>query len=797
MFVNYLIVALRNLWKHKSFTFINIAGLAVGMSITLLSLLYVTNELSFDRFHSKKDRIHRLIVKTESVVEGTQTSSVMTAGVGPSFHQGIPEVEAMVRITNPTGGFLTIENINYDARQIVYADSSFFNVFSFPVLIGNPESSLKDPFNMVLTKSLARKIFRDENAAIGKIVRFNDKDNYIVTGIVEDPPVNSHLRFDVLLSFVSLYQDPQMHLEWNGGWNYFTYLLLYEGADIQHVEDQFVPIAEENINRDMRDIGVSWNFFLQRLTKVHLNTNVDWDISSQGSKTMLILFIAITFIILIIACINFINLTTAAALTRMKEVGVRKVAGADRRQIIYQFLSESMLVSLIAVIHAIILIEVFYMWLSNQIGDTLFLENFELYNRSFFQLAGAILFLIVAVGLLAGAYPAIYMSNFRPALAVKGKITFDKKNPVIRNLLVVFQFTISIILIICTLVIATQLDYLLKSDKGFDPERKIVISLSTESARDNVEGLKESFLSIPGVEKAGASSNIPGQGFTMNGYFPEGHDKPLMFHALDVDYDYLPAMGLMIVQGRNFSKEFGQEDEAYIINQALAKQLGWNEPVGKTIRRGNDHKIIGVVKDFNFSPLHVAIEPLIITLKPWRGYSHITLQVSDINKDLINRLEAEWKSVVPYEGFEEFSLNSYVIEAYGTEKLYMYMILFCACLTIFIAALGLFGLAAFITRRRYKEIAVRKVFGAGMNRIFMLISTGFIKWVLLANIIAIPLAYLIMDNYFLANFAYNGGIRWWIFIAALLFSVTISLLVILFQIIRLGRLNPIEYIRYE
>lgn len=797
MLSNYLRIALRNLWKNKFLTFINIIGLAVGMAITLLSLLYVTNELFYDHFHEHKDQIHRIIVKHESVAEGTETTSVFTAGVGPSFLQRIPEIEYMVRVSGPDDCFFKYENKNYTAENAMYADSTFFEMFSFPLIIGDPETALKDPYRVVLTKSFAEKMFASCNEAIGKMLILNERDNFMVTAIVEDPPINSHLKFDVLLSFESLYKDPQMHLGWNGGWNFCTYVLLHQGANIQQIEKQFETIAYENINKEMAEIGVSWNFFLQPLIKIHLNTNVSWDIETKGSRTNMLLFVGVTFIILVIACINFINLTTANALTRMKEVGVRKVSGASRRQIIAQFLTESMLVSFVALIHAILLIEVFHLWVSSQVTDKVFLENFELYNRSYFQLIGIILFLIVVVGFVAGGYPAMFISSFRPSLAIKGKIHFNKRTPFVRNLLVVFQFTIAIIFIVSTLVIATQLEFLLKTNKGFKTEDKLVVSLNSEKSRMDVDAIKEAFLSIPGIEKVGASSNIPGQGFTMNGYFPEGHDKPLMFHALDIDYNYLSSMDIDVVIGRNFSKSFGQDADAYLINQTMAHQLGWVKPVGKTIRRDGDHKIIGVVKDFNFSPLHVDIEPLVITLKPWRGYAYLTLQTSGITQELLKKTERKWKSVIPYEDFVAFGLDDYVRDAYGGEKQFMQMLLFCACLTIFIAALGLFGLSAFITRQRYREIAVRKVFGAGMKRIFTLISAAFVKWVLVANLIAWPIAYLLMENYFLINFAYSNGIKWWVFLIALFSSILIAGLVIFFQIVRLGRLNPIDYIRHE
>ncbi|MEZ5083239.1 MAG: ABC transporter permease, partial [Bacteroidales bacterium] len=389
------------------------------------------------------------------------------------------------------------------------------------------------------------------------------------------------------------------------------------------------------------------------------------------------------------------------------------------------------------------------------------------------------------------------MSRVKPATAVKGRVAFKKSRPVVQNLLVVFQFTIAIVFIVCTLVIANQLNFLLSEDKGFNPSNKIVIALQTETSKNSVEVLKREFLGIPGVEMAGASSEIPGSGYTSNGYFPEGHSEPLMFHALDIDYDYLETMELEIVQGRNFSKDFGQDKEAYIINEALARQLGWDNPIGKTIQRDGKHPVIGVVNDYNFSPLHSHIEPLIITIKPWQGYSYITLKTTQPIANIKNSVEEKWEALIPSEDFSFFTLDSFISEAYNPVKEFMYMILFCSFLAIFIASLGLFGLAAFLTRKRNKEIAVRKVFGAGINRIFILVSSGFLKWVLLANGIAWPIAWFIMDNYFLANFAYNGGIKWWTFLAALLFTVFLSLFVIVFQIIRLGRLNPIDYIRYE
>lgn len=795
MFKYYLIIAFRNFRKHKAFAVINILGLSVGMAIAMLSLLYVINEFSFDRFHEKKERIYRLIAKTESA-EGTETSAIMTAGVGPSFLQEVPEVENMTRISNPRNAVLTFQNENFNVQNLIYADSSFFNIFTFPLNQGNPEKALDLPYQIVLTESTAGKIFGNSDNTINKMVRLNDRDNLRITGVMEDTPINSHLRFGAVVSFSSLYQDPGMFLGWNGGWNYFTYFLMSDNADLSKVEKQFTTIADKNINNQLRNLGVRYDFFLQPLKEVHLNSNVGSDIATRGSVTSLWLTIAITFVILLVACINFINLTTAASLTRMKEVGMRKVSGAGRIQIILQFLTETLLISVIALAFSFILIELFNFWLPRLTADTAVLEKFRLYNKSFYQVAFSILFMVITVGIIAGAYSSFLMSGFNPALSLKGRFRIHKGSPLVRNLLVVFQFSIAIILIISTLVVAFQLQFLVNTDKGFEPSSKIVIPLKSKTSRTNAEILKQEFLSIPGVEKAGASSEIPGNDYTSNGYIPEGHKEPLMFHALDIDYDYLDAMDLEIVRGKRFSKSFGRDEDAYMINQTLARQLGWDNPVGKTIIRNGPHKIIGVVKDYNYSPLDSKIEPLIITLKPWRGYDYITLKITGRIGEIKSLLEGKWKPVVPNEDFTWFSLSTYVAGAYKSIRDFMFVLLLCSALAIVIASLGLFGLAAFMTRQRTREIAVRKIFGAQVDNIFFHVSVGFLKWVLIANLLAWPVAYLLMSKY-LQNFVFNTGISVWVFLVVLIFTCILSVLVIFYQVLRLIRLNPVDYIRYE
>lgn len=797
MLKNYLIIALRNLKRNLSFTIINVIGLSVAIAITIVSLLYISNEFSYDQFHKNKDRIYRVILKSESTSEGTTTSSVATAGIGPSLLEEIPEIESMLRLSNHSNCFFSYDEKIYPANNMMYADSTFFQLFSFKLLLGNPKDVLAQPYSAVLTRSFARKTFNDEQDALGKTLRLNSKDNVLITGIAEDPPIQSHLQFDVLISFSSLYQDPQMHLGWNGGHDYYTYILLKEKAELLQVEERLAPILEKNINYLYRQFGDTWSLLFQPLVKAHLFSDFDWDISTRGNLKFIFILFTITIFVLFIACINFINLTTAAALSRMKEVGIRKVVGASRSQIIWQFLTETIILTIVSLVLAFFIIEIAQTFLPSILNDPYLVEQIRIYNSSFLRIAAIMIFVLLFVGVVAGSYPAIYMSNFQAVKVLKGHLGLSGNKPVLRSLLIVFQFTISAVLMLCTLIILSQINYLLKQDLGYNPENKLIVSLGSESSANSYQALKSAFVSIAGVEHAGASSNIPGHGFTMNGYIPEGLTEPIMIHALDIDYDYLNTMGINLVQGRNFSKEFGTDQEAYIINQALAKQMGWENSIGKTISRDGDHKVIGVVKDFHYSSLHNNIEPLLITLQPWRGYGFITIKYSgNDEKELIRQLEKKWKSIIPNEDFNYFFLDFYIREAYREEASFVWILASCSGLALFIASLGLFGLAAFITRQRSREMAIRKVFGAGIKKIFVLFSAGFVKWVLIANIIAIPIAYFIMDSW-LQYFIYHGGMQFWIFVVTILFCLFLTLVIILFQILRLNKLNPIDFIRYE
>jgi putative ABC transport system permease protein len=797
MLLNYLLIAYRSILKHKTFSLINVIGLSVAMAICVVSFLYISNEFTFDRFHTKKDRIYRVILKSESNNEGTTTSSVATAGIGPTLYQEIPEIESMVRISNPRGGFFSYNEKNYPARNLMYTDSTFFRIFSFDLIIGNEQKILDQPYTGVLTRSMARMIFKDEIEAIGKTLELNNKHHILITGVVEDPPIHSHLQFDVLISFMSLYEDPHVYLGWNGGHSYCNYVLLKENTSIAQFETQLPSILNKHINDMLKPYGVEWSLIFQPLTKVHLFSDYDADIETKGNLNFIIILFSITLIILFLACFNFINLSTAASLSRMKEVGVRKVMGAERKQIIQQFLTETFILTVVALVLSFLIVEVVETFLPSIVNDPFLLEQLNVYNFSFWRIGLVMLFILVVTGLVAGTYPALSISKFQPVRILKGHTMGSGGKPVFRSTLVILQYTVSAILILCTLIIVTQISQLLKKDLGYNPENKLVISMGSEASSEAYDVLKKDFLTIPGVEHAGASSDIPGLDFTQNGYIPEGLSEPIMIHVLDVDNDYLNTMNLRIVAGRNFSEESGTDANAYIINQTLAKQMGWSDPIGKSINRGVDHPVIGVVEDFHFSPLHKQIEPLIMTRSPYRGYDFITVSYTGIdNNDVITQLEKKWKRIVPFEDFHYQFLSSHLKQGYTEEVGFAWILAACAGLALFIAGLGLFGLAAYIVRQRSREMAIRKIFGAGLRQVFTIMSTSFIRWVFIANVIAIPVAWFLMDQW-LQLYVYHEGIQWWIFAVTLLFCLVLALLIISFQIIRIGFMNPVHFIRYE
>ena len=642
----------------------------------------------------------------------------------------------------------------------------------------------------MINSETAAEIFGDENP-VGKIIRWNNKDDLTITGIVETPPVCSHLQFTSLISFSSLYQDPRLYMDWNGGMQYYHYIELTPGYPADDLQAKLPDFMYEHINYLYEQHGASIQATLQPVTDIHLRSGYAGEIGQVGSMSNIYIFSAIALFVLFIACINFMNLTTAKSTRRAREVGMRKVLGAAQNSIIRQFLGEAIIMSLIGLVISLILIEVLlpvFSWMVNR--------ELVLYQAQNIDLVIGIFVFVVLVGILAGSYPSFYISSFKPARVLKG-ISSGKGGSVFRNILVLIQFAISIVLIISTLVIYSQLGFIRSMDVGYQKENIVMLDFSSDSYKAKYELLKNELENIPGIISTSATSEVPGQGFTRNGYLPEGFDQPLMFHAVDVDYDYIKTMGLQVIRGRSFSPEFSTDKNAYMINEVLQRQLNWDDPVGKRIDRGGPHEVIGVVKDFHFASLHQEIGSLIFHMNPYLGYDHLLVRYRTDNvSGMMREIESAWKRIDSSEPFEYQFLDEVFDNMYRDEQRMSTMLLYIALLAIIIACMGLFGLALYNTEQRTKEIGVRKVYGSTVSRIVLLLTGKFTIWVIIANLLAWPVAYILMRKY-MQMYAYRIDFPVWIFFVTALIAYLIALFTISFQSIKAGNKNPADALRYE
>jgi putative ABC transport system permease protein len=790
MIRNYIITAIRNLLRNPVYALINIFGLSIGITCSLLILIFIKNEISYDKFHKNKDDLYRMIFEMVNP-DSRIISPQMTAPVAPAMMEEFPEVKAATRITGYRNGYFTYQNKSYKSDGVIYADSLFFEMFSFQLISGDPEAILKEPFTLVLNEETAKNIFGNENP-VGKVLRWNNKDDLLITGIVKSPPENSHLQFTSIISFSSLYEDKRLYMDWNGGNQYYHYIELLPGSSKDLTESGLPDFMNRHINYLLEGTGFSINASLQPLADIHLKSGYVGEIGMTGSMSSIYIYCAIALFILLIACINFMNLTTAKSARRAREIGVRKVLGAERESLIGQFLGESVIMSLLGLIIALILIEILLPEFNNMVNREL-----ELYQVRNLDLIIGIPFFVIIIGVLAGSYPAFVLSAFKPVNVLKGAVSGQKGASGFRNILVLVQFAISLVLIICTLVIYAQLGYVKSKDVGYQKENILVLHFTSENFRNKNLILKESLASIPGVINSSATSEIPGTGFTSNGYRPEGYDQWIMFNAVDVDYDYIQTMGLQVVQGRGFSAEYPTDRDAYLINETLARDLNWENPTGMTIERDGVHKVIGMVRDFHFASLHQEIGSLIFTMNPYMGYNFLLVRFRTENMNtLINSIRNVWEKIDPNEPFEYFFLDNAFDEMYRSEQKLTSMLLYIAILAIIIACMGLFGLALYNTEQRTKEIGVRKVFGSTVSKVVFLLTGKFTRWVLLSNLLAWPVAYFIIRK-FMQMYAYRIDLPVWIFFLTALGTYLIALITISFQSVKAGTTNPAKTLRYE
>jgi len=793
MLRNYFTVALRNLMKYKGYSFINIAGLAIGLVCCFLIVLFVRHELSYDRFHENAPRIYRLL--HASPQDPSQRSAISASGYAPHLLNEFPEIEHVVRFfTNAGPANLKFGSEARTVNGFVFADSSVFNVFSFRLRRGNPTTALQAPNSIVMTSEAAKAWFGDEDP-IGKVIinlRGILKINLQVTGVLEDVPSNSHLQFDYLTSFATINAFMGEHaLEEYTNFNYYTYLLLRDGSTPEQLSPRFPDFLRKYRGEETAN---STLLALQPLTDIHLNTSISWDVGTNSDKRYLYIFSAVAFFILLIAGINFVNISTARATLRAKEVGVRKVVGAERRQLIVQLFSESILSSVIAMILALSILQLSAPLFSTLVGREIAVELFD--N---FSLLPLLIGIGLFIGMIAGFYPAVVLSAFEPITVLKGLVTRGVKGARLRKSLIVAQFSISMFLLITVVTVYNQLQYMKTHELGFDKEQIVFVNLSGE-VKGRYRTFRDKLLAHSQIQKI-ALGTLPGRVGTNRGYKWPGKEKEedRGFYTMFVDAQTIEALGIEIVQGRNFSEEISTDTtNAYILNEAAVRELGWENPVGQPFHMWDEEmgQVIGVVKDFHFKSLHQKIEPLVLDVKPqWSWTAAIRLAPGN-PREALDFIGKQWQAIEPELPFSYNFLDEDFERLYRSEERLGKLFSSFTFLAIFVACLGLFGLAAFTTEQRTKEIGIRKVLGASVRDILLLLSRDFSMLVAVAFVVATPFA-IIGANAWLQNFAYRMTPSVTAFLACGLSVLIIALITVSSQALRAALANPTKALKYE
>lgn len=793
MLKNYFKIAFRNLWKHKVFSLINVLGLTVGMSACLLISLYVNFELTYDAFHSKSDRIYRLVTDVITPSE-TINAGITSWAYGPTIKQDFPEIEAYARING--GSFLVRKgDIKFQEEATVFADSSFFRVFDFKLIQGDPKTALKEPLSLVFTEKAAKKYFGDSDPLGQTLLLSGESLPAKVTGVMKDIPENSLIKGDMFVSMTTMTQRFNRGIddEW-GNFGATTYLLLKPGTDSKALEKKFPAYLQRRAGKLMRESKMSYKLFLEPLLDVHLQS--ERDVAEKGSMSNVYVFSVVAIFILLIACINFVNLTTARSAERAKEVGIRKAVGAAKGLLARQFVSESVLLCLIAFVFSILLSAALIPMFNNLAGKVIVSGIFDDPSFLAYMLVAAIL-----IGILAGIYPALVLSSFEPVTVLKGRFTTSIKGILLRKGLVTVQFAISIALIIATMIVYIQMNYMRNRDLGFSKDQMLVISTEGDPKR---EAFRESLRGLTGVKSTASSSSVPGG--PNRGAYSEIENKSgdLQVANLDlyfVDFDYIPQFGLKMAAGRPFSREFGTDTtQAMVINEAAVKLLGYTRPedaIGRRFKQwGREGKIVGVVRNFHFRSLQETIKPLTMRIEPG-GTELVSVKIEgNLLKETIAAVEAKWKEIVPGRPFNYYFMDEFFDRQYRSEERFEKLFFNFAVLAIFISCLGLLGLASYSTMQRTKEIGVRKVMGASIASIVGLLSRDFLKLVLRAFVVASPIAYFGMDRW-LENFAYRTDIHWWVFAVAAVLSTAIAFATVSFQSVKAAVMNPVKSLRSE
>ncbi len=791
MFKNYLKIAFRNIKRHKGYSFINIAGLAVGLAAVILLLLYVQFELSFDRYHENADHIYRVAGQR---VGSNKPSSVMPAPLAPAMMAEFPEVVSATRFYGLNNVYISYGDKNFFEDKFFFTDAETFDIFSLELVKGNPQTSLSDPYSIILSETMAEKYFGDVDP-MGKTIIFRGTHDFKVTGILKNMTENSHFTMNFVVPFeavpkINRRYDPE---SW-GAFSFNTYFLLRENADPDVLQEKFLPLLEKYIGQE---VSKEIRIFFQPLTRIHLYSNTTGEISKTADIRILYLLSSIAFLILVIACINYMNLATARSVQRSREIGVRKVVGANRSQLIKQFLGESMLLTTLALGLAIVISVIFLPSFNALVGRNL---NFDiLHNTQFlFWLLGLVGF----VGLFAGSYPALTISAFKPAIILGNRFGGSKRS-MIRYVLVIIQFMISIILIFATLVVNNQLDFIRNKDMGFEKDQIIIVDIRNRNIRNNLDAIKNELKRNPNILSVSSSYFLPNltDMATLANWPGKLKEKKQEIYINFIDEDFVNLYTIEIVQGRNFSRDFLSDSKgAFLLNETAVKAIGWESALGKELTHyigRRTGKIVGVLKDFHMNPLHQQIEPLCYDLNPGSANTALSVKIRGNHiQQIVPFIRETMAKFAPNYPFEYRFFDDIFDMAYKLERKISIVFSLFSILAISIASLGLLGLASFTTEQRTKEIGIRKVLGATVNRIIIMLSCEFIKWVLIANIIAWPIAYFSMNRW-LQSFAYKINIGILTFIISALVALIISAITVIYQALKAARSNPVEALKYE
>ena len=788
MIRNYFRIAWRNFRKNVMLSLINLSGLSIGIAAVLLIGLYIYSETGYDSFQKNRSSLFRVGFHFWQNGKPLGDGAVFTPPFGPDAKNEFAEIKAFTRISSERLAYITYNDKTLKVENIHHADSSFFQLFSFRLLQGDPLTALKEPYSIVLTNETATRLFGHAENVIGKVVRVDNQTNYIVTAIAEPAPNNSHLSYNALLSFSTLYNEPGNFMDWNGGEQYTAYLQLDDGKKAASLESKFPAFMWKHINRDYSKVGFKIDAFLQPLADIHLY----YSDGSDSLRTNIYVFSIIALLILIISCVNYINLTTAQAMARFKEVGVRKVLGAGRLQLIKQFLSETAVITTIAFLIALGVVKLLTPAYQQIIGRDLPAVDVRMIH------ALLLLFVIVmAIGIIAGSYVAFYLSAFNATKIFKALLPKGGQTK-FRKVLIVAQFVITIALVACTVAITLQLSFSKHIDTGLDKDHILILPLVGKNTQQAYPILQQSLAQISGVQQSSGLSEIPYDGITNNGFMPEGVTKAMIIHQLDADENFIRTFNTKMVTGEYFSKDRPTLKDGYIINETLAKTLGWENPVGKTISRNGDHKVIGVIKDFHFASLHDKIEPLIITNKPWQGnYSFLAVKYQAANLSaFINDIRRRWSATLPGAAFDYWFLDDAFNRIYKSDERFQHTFVYFSSLSIILSLAGIFGLVTLSIKQRTKELGIRKVLGAGITDVIRITVTDFARLIILAGVIAIPVAWYYITRW-LQNFSYRVNIHWWEFAISGLAILMVAVGIVSVQSIKAAMANPVKSLRTE